>query len=236
MRRLLALFVMIASLAHSDVVTIYNSGAEIGTTSGWTNTQNYFNAIYNPALAWEGNWFFEANYIFNGINPPGTFQKTIDLRQYFGLISDLNISISLAQEPGAAFDPVENKNYTYETIAVAYFLDYNLNRLDDGFVFAVNSSANWLNRGGSFGGPQWSQFIGPLGNIGGVWIMLQGAWSDSSNGSAGYGFPSNLITDVPVWTRYDDLKIEITLIPEPSSLSLLAIGFGALAMMRRRRS
>lgn len=236
MRRLLALFVMINNLAQSDVVTIYNSGAEIGTTSGWTNTQNYFNAINNPDLAWEGNWFFETNYIFNGINGPGTFQKTIDLRQYLGLISDLNISISLAQEPGAAFDPVENKSYTYESIAVAYFLDSNGNRLDDGFVFALNSSANWLNRGSSFGGPQWSRFFGSPENIGGVWIMLQGAWSVSSTGSAGYDLPSNLITDVPIWTRYDNLKIELTLIPEPSALSLFAVGLGGLVLMRRRRS
>jgi hypothetical protein len=236
MRRLLALFVLINNLAQSDVVTIYNSGAEIGTTSGWTNTHNHFNAINNSALAWEGNWFFETSHIFNAENTDGYLQRIIDLKSYYGLITDLNISISLAQDPGQAFDPVANKSYIYEAVAAAVFLDYNGVRSEYGFGFALNSSSSWENRGQRFGPSQVGVFPEFPEKIGAIQIYLAGVWFDSESGIGGLDVPSSIITDVPNWTRFDDLKIEISLIPEPSALSLFAIGLGGLAMMRRRRS
>lgn len=82
-------------------------------------------------------------------------------------------------------------------------------------------------------------------------ISVGGSLLYSFNNSPDYSWKTNVVyftatsgnevlsvggASEPLWVEVDNVSVTAAAVPEPSALSLLAIGLGGLAMIRRRRS
>jgi hypothetical protein len=103
-----------------------------------------------------------------------------------------------------------------------------------------NSETNDI-RDATFGGDNWG-IVSPTGHY---WDTTQNYEFPSSGGTktfwfealqAGSSSPDFVGTNLEYTPYYYGTLNNVLMIPEPSALSLLAVGLGALTMMRRRRS
>ena len=67
-------------------------------------------------------------------------------------------------------------------------------------------------------------------------MMGGGSWNLGYAGFYGDILDGSSIGDAERWSDGETFGFRVAMIPEPSALSLLVVGLGALAMMRRRRS
>lgn len=114
------------------------------------------------------------------------------------------------------------------------------------FIGSVGGSPNWGIQGGALSGTQiFSTITSAAADVSfqyayntGNWSLSVGSESLSGTAAANLAFNTlriggdfNNLANINV----DSLSASITTVPEPSALSLIAVGLGGLAMIRRRR-
>lgn len=176
------------------------------------------------ALARTGQSLFETQHIHLS-NFDGPFSQVANISAYTGLLTNLTITGSLAQEPGLASNPDSGQDYQYSAFAYALFYD-GAGQYLGGNVLAYNAGPSWLDFSDSFG------FLPYLNQITTVEIGMQGVWALLPNGAGGEAISADWITDSPAWSRYDNFGLTVTTVPEPAG-ALAAAGI-ALVLLRRR--
>jgi hypothetical protein len=223
---LMAWMILAAPLAAQSVIPIpvINGGAEAGNLSGWTDPiGQQFYAVNDSANARGGDWFFETAALFNSTGG-GLFQS-IDLTPYAGNLLSLTFSYSLAQEPGSAFG--DSTAFHYEASAILYFFGAN-NTYLGGQAFPANAGPAWQDYSAQYTNATMLQQAEQVD------ISLQGVWA-VTGGGAGYSVPTDWITDPPLWSRFDNISLRATIVPEPSA-GLAGAMVGLLMLWRRRSS
>ncbi len=200
---------------RADVVMpLVNPGAEFGSLTGWTNSQGYFSAVQNTSLAYQGDWFFETTNVFNDSSGIGALTQTRGFAPLVGSLSDVKVSLAIAQESGAAFDPNTNTSYDYVSFLVVRFYDVGGNPLDSGYGMGINNSATWQFTTTSFA------FVGYLNQVATIKVEAYGGWRDLNTGLVGLTVPSQFVTDPPAWSRFDAVGLEIVADPPPFACDL----------------
>ena len=110
---------------------------------------------------------------------------------------------------------------------------YSAGRGGPADIFNAGSLSAWGTMGQGGNVWEWTEtaFDGPNDSPNETRILRGGSWAYNLN----YLESSALISEAPQMQN-EDYGFRIVMLPEPSALSLLAIGLGGLAMMRRRRS
>jgi formylglycine-generating enzyme len=195
----------------------------------WFDAARYCNWLHNGASATSSTE--TGAYTLNGA-VSGVFSKNVNAKYW--------IPTENEWYKAAYYDPTKNGSGGYWSYPTA--TDYiNTNMANYNEAHPADANGNRLTDVGSY---SYSSYYGAYDMGGNVY-----EWNDSIDGSArgvrggSWAYPNAEATLSKDTRNPQDpsgngwlIGIRVATVPEPSALSLLAVGLGGLAMMRRRRS
>ena len=209
-------------------IPIVNPGAETGDMAGWGNPDGIYHVTNSPDAP-EGSHFFETTE-YLGLQSRKMTQL-VDVGAYGGVIEDVILSASVAASIGDA----EPWPYYYCAAVSITYLNNSLDFLyGHGRLVGGQGDSAWCDteaQASSHG--NWENIRSSVAYIR---IELSGAWvwEIQTDPPEVYVMdpPQEDIIDIPEVTRFDNIRLRL-IVPEPTTLSLLALG--GLALRRRKR-
>ncbi|MBL7218971.1 MAG: PEP-CTERM sorting domain-containing protein [Phycisphaerae bacterium] len=225
-----------AASAGWTSVPMTNPGAETGDLTGWDTYDNRFIAVQDPSAAYEGDHYFFSQ-ASRSANNGVSFNQDVDMSAFTGRILNVEVTTAYRYQTGQrwGYDAETDTEYLYDWEG-----SFGINAYSDaghlfGISFTLPAGESWDTQTIPFDlRSDWDTKRDVLSRInvsGKVMYMPVNSGDPGSYNIESWGA---WVGDEPTFIGFDAFETNVEVIPEPATMSLLALG-GLAALRRRRR-